>query len=260
MSTQRSHAVPRWRIVSAALLTLVALIAARSVGAQAAELELTQIGSPIWRPTDFHLFSAPASPFPAAFDAVVDTLAPLDGFTGAYTPHVPPYGAEIAAGMAAGGYVDRADFLADDIVRQPTAVYFAYVLVPDPGVVGSSRDFGSGPIIPNAITPIARDVDVWLDGALVDRLLGSDVNTSGDFAFDGFSHRPVIQAVWHPWDDDLEAGPTGSYELRMSMRDVDDNGWDLVVPFVVPEPSSSQAALAGVLGVLGFAAGRRAPG
>ena len=48
------------------------------------------------------------------------------------------------------------------------------MLVPAPGITGSSRDFASGPVIPNSIFPIASNVDAWLDGVLVDRLGGAD--------------------------------------------------------------------------------------
>ena len=48
------------------------------------------------------------------------------------------------------------------------------MLVPDPGITGSSRDFASGPVIPNSLFPIANNVDVWLDGVLVDRTPGAD--------------------------------------------------------------------------------------
>ena len=94
-------------------------------------------------------------------------------------------------------------------------------------------------MFPNSVYPLSSNVDVWLDGLLVDFLWGSDANVSVgsvDEPFQGTSHLPGIQAIWYPWDDDLTAGPLGSYELRWSLRNVGGSGWDMVVPFnVVPD-------------------------
>jgi hypothetical protein len=225
--------------VPTALLALAALPAA----AEPPDVQLTEVGNPIWRPADFHLFSAPAAPFPSMFHDVVETLVPNDGFSGAYVAHAGPYTVELAAGVSAASFVDRTEFVAEDIDIAPNAVYFAFVVVPDPGVLGASRDAASGPIIPNSVSPIERDIDMWLDGARVDRLLGADSDIPDDVAYDGFSHAVTVHVVWHPWDDDLEAGPNGSYEIRESLRDFGGNGWDMVVPFVVPEASRSELTL-----------------
>jgi len=171
--------------------------------------------------------------------------------------HGPPYDGELAAGMASNFLVDATHFVADDISLAPDAVYFIFEIVPDPGVVGQTRDFASGPMIPNSVAPIAHDIDMWLDGARVDRMLGADGDTNGDLVFAGFSHVPIIHVAWYPWDDDPQAGPNGSYEIRESLRDVDANGWDMVVPFVVPEPSPAAIAGAAILATLGLAARRR---
>ena len=125
---------------------------------------------------------------------------------------------------------------------QPNAVYFAYMMLPDPGVTGSSRDFASGPVIPNSLFPISRNVDVYRNAVLVDGLAGVDGQFNvrgGDAPFDGTSHRANVTNVYHPWDDDLTAGVLGDYELRQQLRDVQGNGWDMVASFqVVPEPSA----------------------
>ncbi len=222
------------------LLTIVTSLTALSdrALADAPVVELTKIGAPTWKPADFQLFSAPAAPFPTEFNHVYDTLAPLDGpSVVVYTPHAPPYDTELSTGAAAGGYVNQSVFDRNAILLQPNAVYFAFMLLPDPGITGSSRDFASGPVISNSVFPLSSNVDVWLDGLLVDRLLGSDVDKVSvgleDEPFQGTSHLPGIEAVWYPWDDDYSAGPLGSYELRWSLRDVGGSGWNMVAPFQV---------------------------
>ncbi|HEX2473921.1 MAG TPA: hypothetical protein VHK01_04215, partial [Lacipirellulaceae bacterium] len=73
---------------------------------RAADITLTKIGSPIWRPTDFQMFSAPTAPFPDAFFDTIDALLPLEGPGAAtYTPHQPPYDTELSTNAAAAGFV-----------------------------------------------------------------------------------------------------------------------------------------------------------
>jgi uncharacterized protein YjbI with pentapeptide repeats len=200
-------------------------------------IQLTKIGAPIWKPVDFQLFSAPATPFDATFGQVYNTLLPYDTpLATTYTPHTPPYDTELSAGVLAGGYVNRSVFTPDAITLQPNGVYFVFMLVPDPGNTGNSRDFEAGPVIPNSLFPIANNIDAWLDGVLVDRLAGADAVITvqpRDVGKDGTSHIEVMQAIWHPWDDDLSVGPLGRYDLRTSMRDASGSGWDVVVPFRV---------------------------
>jgi hypothetical protein len=208
--------------------------------ADAPDIQLTGIGAPTWKPVDFQLFSAPASVFARHFSQVYHTLLPYDSQPAdRYTPHAPPYDAELSAGMIAGGYENQSVFTADAITLQPNGVYFAFMLVPDPGASGSSRDFALGPVIPHSLFPIAANADTWLDGILVDRLPGIDAVIPvqpKDIGFQGTSHLEALMAIWHPWDDDLTAGPLGIYDLRMSLRDVGGSGWDIVAPFrVVPE-------------------------
>ena len=87
------------------------------------------------------------------------------------------------------------------------------MLVPDPGITGSSRDFASGPVIPNSLFPIATNVDVWLDGVLVDRAPRRRRPHSSAAArrrqFQARAISNTCQAIWHPWDDDLTVGPLG---------------------------------------------------
>jgi uncharacterized protein YjbI with pentapeptide repeats len=203
-------------------------------------IELNVVGAPVWKPVDFQLFSAPATPFDQEFGQVYDTLLPFDSpLAGDYVPHAPPYDTELSAGMIAGGYVSQSVFAPDAITLQPNGVYFAYQMVPDPGTTGSSRDFELGPIIPNSFFPIATNVDVWLDGVLVDRTPGADALIPvqpRDAVFQGTSHLEYVFVIWHPWDDDLTVGPLGNYDLRMSIRDVGGSGWDVHVPFRVAMP------------------------
>ena len=88
-----------------ATLALVATIAAPAA-AQPPAIGLTQVGTPIWRPGDFQMFTAPASPFPDAFFDTLDSMLPLEGpGTTTYTPHPGPYDTELSTNAAAAGFV-----------------------------------------------------------------------------------------------------------------------------------------------------------
>jgi hypothetical protein len=238
-----------------AILVLASLTSA-PVAADAPVIGLTKIGSPIWRPADFQLFTAPAAPFPDGFTATLDQLLPLEGPSAAvYTPHQPPYDNELSNNAAAAGFVNRNTFPRNAITFDPNGVYLMMMWLPDPGVTGSSRDFASGPVIPNSLFPFSSHAEMWLDGAKVETLQDQMVNIrAGDTGFTGASHRAPSQAVWWPWADDPNVGPLGDHELRWSLRDVQGNGWDIVAAFqVVPEPSTLLIALAGIAVPVGLA-------
>ncbi|MDZ4779483.1 MAG: PEP-CTERM sorting domain-containing protein [Planctomycetia bacterium] len=224
---------------------------------QGAEIDLTQIGSPNWRPADFQLFTAPAAPFPDAFLNTLDQLLPLEGpGTTTYTPHLGPYDTELSTNAAAAGFVNQNVFPQSAIMLDPNGVYFAFMMLPDPGVTGSSRDFASGPVIPNSLFPMTTHAEMWLDDVLVETLQDGIFNIRpGDAPFDGASHRAPAQVVWYPWADDPNAGPLGDHEIRWSLTDVQGNGWEMVAPFtVVPEPS---ALLLGSFGAIALILARR---
>jgi hypothetical protein len=157
----------------------------------------------------------------------------------------------LSTNAAAAGFVNQTVFPRDAITLNPNGVYLVQMWVPDPGITGSSRDFASGPVIPNSLFPFTSYSEMWLDGVKVETLQDQMVNIrAGDVGFDGASHRAPSQVVWYPWADDPNAGPLGNHEIRWSLRDVQGNGWDIVAPFkVVPEPAALVIALGGAISV-----------
>jgi hypothetical protein len=239
----------------AALITLCAwLIAAPGqLLAAAPVVGLTKVGNPIWKVGDFQLFTATAAPFPNGFLGTLDAMLPLEGpGVTTYTPHPAPYDQELSTNAAAAGFVNSNVFQQSAITFDPNAVFFMYMMLPDPGITGSSRDFASGPIVPNSLFPFTSNAKMWLDGNVVETLQDNLLLNvrNGDLPYDGQSHRAPSQAVWYPWADSA-AGPLGSHELRMSVRDIGGNGWDMVAAFeVVPEPGTLIIGLAGATGLV----------
>jgi hypothetical protein len=192
---------------------------------------LTQIGSPIWRPVDFQTFIAPIEP-QAAGDATTAKLLPLDPLFGATTyttPHQPPYDTELSTGAAAAGFVNQTVFPREAILGNPLGVLLAFILLPDPGIIGSSRDFASGPVIPNSLLPLAASSEIWKDGALsLDQGDGPFPVRPTDEPFDGASHRFAFSSYWNRGANNL-----GNYEYRWSLVDLEGHGWEIVAPFQV---------------------------
>jgi hypothetical protein len=221
-----------WKTRHFWLLAVAALVAAPTAQslAQAPAVTLTQVGSPIWRPVDFQMFTAPAEP-EEAFDATIATIAPLDpiGVTSYTTPHGPPYDAELSINASAAGFVNRTVFTREDINANPNGAFIVFMLVPDPGVIGSSRDFASGPVIPHSVFPLVGDIEVWKDGALsLDQGQGQADIRPTDEPFDGASHRFGFSSYWNRGANSL-----GNYEFRWSLLDSQGNGWEIVAPFEV---------------------------
>jgi hypothetical protein len=198
------------------------------LAAQAPTISLTKIGSPIWRPVDFQLFSAPVEPDAAATTSAA--LQPLDprGVTTYTTPHGPPYDTELSTNAAAAGFINRRVFLRE-AMDYPNAIFSAFMWLPNPGITGSSRDFASGPVIPNSLYPMTQSGEVWKDGALhYDYGESLSQVRPTDQPFDGASHR-----FSRSYFGNRDADNVGNYEFHRSLRDAQGNGWDIVVPFQV---------------------------
>ena len=227
-----SHRHNRTLVPAAALLVILFVLGTASLRADV-PVELTRVGNPIWRPTDFHLFTAPADTDEAFFAVADAVLGPAVG-----PPRQPPYDDLLSGNMAAAGIQDATQFLPSHIGGAPFGIYHAYALVPDPGETGSSFQFASGPIIPNRLYPLVFDHDLLRNGVVVDPEVfdGEDSTAPG---FDGQSHTLFLleeNASYFPNVTVL----TGDWQFRAVLRDAEGNGWNISVPFtVVPEPAGA---------------------
>ena len=204
-------------------------------------VQVRPIGHPIWKPVDFHVFTAQDADF---VGQLKNLLYPLrhqwcdDIGVGPGDPHQPPYIHEFE------GNLDIVNLKDADVFRlsefsPPNGVYAVWMTVPDPGVTGSSPDFHSGPIIPNSLFPIHVVGETFRNNQLWDPYLGTfDIPPlAGQLPhctwlnFDGHSHFPVIYA------EDASYGPggpiQGHYEFRITMTDTTGNGWSIVARFTV---------------------------
>src|SRR5215467_1202691 len=155
-------------------IALLILLAAGFVAAQTspvndfdcrlpALVQLKQIGQPIWKPVDFHVFSAAVGTSDDGYAEFgqnqTNLLYPLRHKScaelgiGPGDPHQPPYLREMEAGLDVMNFKDAIVFSVSDFTT-PKGVWAVWMTVPNPGTTGSSPDFKSGPIIPNTLFPI----------------------------------------------------------------------------------------------------------
>lgn len=221
------------------LLLLFCAVTAWAAPPPAQGVRVTPIGTPIWGLSDFHLFSAPIGTAASGYAEFADTslaLLPEPNHTfnpallvGPGVAHPPPYSSELRNGVAALGFHEGVQFKTREFTA-PAGIYLVFMVVPAPGVTGSSPDFASGPIIPNTIFPI----DVvgtnahngkpfsFLGHAVVPPLDGT-IGAPFD-GLDGHSHFPMF------WADNADFGPPGAkldgtYRFSITMLDSQGNGY-----------------------------------
>ena len=253
-----------------ALVLFLASLCVIGVGPIArAGVIVTTVGTPTFVPTDFHVFAAPIGTAATGYAEFTQTmqailpppnhvLNPILGI-GPGAPHAGPYDQEMGEGVAANGFVESTTFPTADY-SNGTGVFLVFMLVPGPGSpTGSSPDFASGPIIPNAIFPLTIDGSTFTNGTLNDVLSQFQVpaidQIPGFEGLEGHSHIPFFFAD----NFDFAARPvTGNYEYRISLLDTAGNGYQIVAPFeVVSEPSSWVIIVSGCLALGGLAVHRQ---
>ncbi len=220
----------------------------RTGQSQHSVVRLERIGNPIWRPVDFHLFSAPIGTPASGFEEFVTTALSLlpppkhqfhpQLIVGPGSPHAPPYDTELAQGVAALGF-DEARVFGVSGFSGVNGIYLVWMVVPAPGTTGSSPDFASGPIIPNTLFPITITGVSTRNSEVFDPALASfavppldDPSLSPSFDVEGHSHFPVFIADAAVFGPD-GVGPAGNYKYTVTMADHQGNGWTIHAHFVV---------------------------
>jgi hypothetical protein len=205
---------------------------------------LTPIGNPIWAPVDFHLFSAPIGTAQSGYvefgQTALALLPPPNHvfnpvvLVGPGAPHAPPYDHELANGVAALGFHEGVHFASSEF-SNGGGIYLVFMVVPAPGVVGSSPDFAAGPIIPNAVFPI--------------HTFGTDAHNNKPFSILGNTFVPAIADIGFPgldghshfpdfWADNADFGPpgtklNGTFRYSITLLDATSQGWAIEAHFTV---------------------------
>lgn len=215
------------------LAVCAALVAVLALGQSVrGEIMITTVGSPTFEVVDAHLFTAPTDP--ASFRALFPDHFPTR------VQHGPPYTQEYSSGLALTGYPQGNVFSVAQFTA-PNAVHLGYTIVPNTAApLGSSFDFSNNAILPNNLFPITAQGDVYRNGVPYE--LGAfGLSLPGDANFDGRSHFLLDH-----WENSDFAPPglaslIGDYEYRLAIRDVNNNGFDVVAQFQltpVPEPAA----------------------
>jgi hypothetical protein len=238
------HPKKTWFIL-VMLISLVASSAMAQIKPQASTVTLQRIGTPIWTPVDFHVFSAPAGSWEEFLEVINAIWGPPNHPLPTGAPHPPPYDTELAEGIARQGYHEGNTFLVTEF-SGGRAIFLTFMLIPDPGTTGSSPDYTSGPIIPNTLFPISVDGTARRNGQLFDPDLDSTAPPVNEVAprfkdTDGYSHLPFFFAT------SMDFAPPGvraegAYEYEMRIVDRAGNGWVARASFNV-EAVSSQVLL-----------------
>ncbi len=233
---------------------------------------VTKVGNPTFDVVDSHVFAAQvgtAADGYAGFGATQEVLLPPPNHVrnptlgiGPGAPHAGPYTHEFADGIAAAGFHEGSSFRPSEY-SNGMGVFFVFMLTGSQGSpLGSSPDFTSGPILPNAIFPLTLTGGTYTNGVFNDdfgELQVPAINKVAGFeGLAGHSHIPLFFAD----NFDFAANPVaGRYEYRISLRDANGNGYDLTAAFdVAPEPSAWIMMSLGGLGVAGLSRRARARG
>ncbi len=215
---------------------------------------LTQVGTPTWIPTDFHLFAATIGTFGsglAEFGQLAQNLLPspkheLFAGTGLFIgPGVvhSGYNHEFADGLATLGLHDATSFNVADFTL-PRGVVLVWMTVPTLSAPSGVAPDGAvnGPVIPNNQFPITVDGDLFRNGNLYDpgfdfSVPGLDLVNPPFAGADGHSHFPNFIAEAQDFVPGID--PAGQYEFVLQMRDAGGNGWNAHLNFsVVPLPGA----------------------
>lgn len=198
------------------------------------------VGTPDWEIVDYHQFSVNIGNQFENFSTIMSGILPPPNHAfhpdlgiGPGDPHAGPYDGELGAGVLTQGYVDKAAFTQAEGLL-PNGIFSIWMAVPSAGApTGSSPDFASGPIIPNAVFPIEVTFDAYQDGVLLDGYsYGFGVPALDDqldppFDVDGHSHFPIFDVEVF---DGMTTLP-GTLETRVGMIDANGEGWNLTMTF-----------------------------
>ena len=204
------------------------------------EIEVTELGDPMWTVQDVTVFAAPAEVASGECVLGTDHHFSMDVF-GPGLPHLPPYGSEVSDGAERCGFRIDDTFAAEEY-SGGLGVWLGVVLVPKPGnVSGSSPDFDDGDVIYNDRFPVTFDVDVRWNEVIADSDHDSFMPPPSDFGFvvNGHSHAVLL---FRTFLERMPAGaiPEGDYTWNMQLRDatsiVEESGYNVVAPYRVDEP------------------------
>ena len=233
--------------LAGAMFALLPAIAAPMGGPPPTQgVRITPIGTPTWKPVDFHLFSAPlgtAETGYVEFGQTMQALLPPPNHiphpqlgVGPGAAHAPPYDSEMADGVEDLGFHEGVRFDTSEF-SNGQGVWLAWMNVPAPGTTGSSPDFASGPIIPNTLFPIVFSGTDAHNGKPFSFLGESTVPPldgalTPPFSVDGHSHFPIFFA------DNADFGPSGaklrgSYVWQIEMIDQSGSGWHIEAHYAV---------------------------
>jgi hypothetical protein len=215
----------------------------------AGPVTVTPIGSPQWKPADFHFFTATVGTAQSGYQEFFDLTGsqiltapfyknyPGVGAGPSGVNHPPPYDHDLKDGLANLGIADKSDFKVSDF-SNGKGVLLAWMIVASGNTSGTSPDGAGFTIIPNSLFPIQVHGQTHRNGANFDAAADFPVpaQTGLDPAFanvEGATHFPFFFFDNGDFADDKNAPLTGNYDFDTTMTDTSGAGYHIVGEFTV---------------------------
>jgi hypothetical protein len=227
----------------------------------AMKVELKQIGSPVWKPTEFRRFHAEIGDSSNDFNKLMTVVQcyasanqPGKNFfsdLNAYIPekeHPNAFFNFITESMKACSFTDQLVFQEADF-KAPNAIIYVFQLVPVEGLapVGKSPYGDQDLIIPNAKFPIIVNGHLMKDGVEIDSNFDFTLpplntlkfqNSTESIPGDGYPHIPLLfgdayDFVKDKFESNTQISLLGEYVFTVDLIDAEQSGWTVNMTYTL---------------------------
>ncbi len=217
------------------------------LGAHCTGCTATPLGTAKWKPVGAVMAPGLVGSSDTDTQPFYDFLTPIvapnhiynsdQGVWGPGAAHAGPYLDEGFALLSAASVATKQSFTTADFTA-PSGALLTINLVPvDAATLGSSPDFVSGPVIPNALFPLQVDGDLFREGVLYDGDFDGELDGFDTWQppllVDGASHVMLWFGENSSFKPNVMA--QGSYVFKISVLDGSGSGWEIDVPFTVSD-------------------------
>ena len=208
------------------------------------DVVLTKNGDPAWKPVGFQLLSARVGTAADGFQdsrkvwkcVISEPEHVFNAQAKIMVPgkaHPPPYDKEAEQGVKKCGYVSRKTFTTDEF-KDPFGVFIFFIVIPIQGKAptGSSPDFTSGPIMPNALFPMSTGAELWAGTIRIGSGWKGSYKSTNALGVKGEGHSHLPYSQWVNFKTITNpAEKRGKYTFRHFLTDSAGAGWTIDIRF-----------------------------